>query len=616
MARIGKIGALVLALLAMAGAGAQDAAQPQAETVSMEVKRGDQLIIRNNRGRVEVTAGADDEIEVRYLKQVPRGQEQDLQVLLVRHRQRILLHTYNLGQPGNRVDLQVTVPADLEVTVRSISADVVLRELEGLVRVETLRGRILLDDLRAEVTRAYSKNGSVRMVSRRQPGETVQITTQGGDVECDLAAGLDLDLTASTGGQVSWDGYPSAYGKLERLMGRAKRASTLHIVSRSGEVAIRHGQEARFQQRGWSDLDNDSFERLPSVRLGPPVLHIPEEEHAERESGGKAGELQSSQGSGESAGGAATADVRPARTQDATARDATAQEEGVFRVSVERVRLNAVVRQRRSGALRPGLKSEDFRISEDGVERPLTNFMSGEEPFHLLLLLDLSGSTANYIRLLRRATRGFIDQMRPEDRIALATFSQDVRWLSTFTQQRDLLKRAVGRLRPQGPTILYEAVHQALRRMESIEGRKALVIFSDGVDDSLQGDFDSAADRTFNETFQAALESDAIVYTIFLDTEDSYGSVLDLYGGVIAEMAYREARGQLQRLARQTGGRLYRAEGAGQLAPAYEEIAEELRSLYTLAYRPAADASPGYKRIQVEVPGHPDLAVRHRRGYY
>lgn len=280
------------------------------------------------------------------------------------------------------------------------------------------------------------------------------------------------------------------------------------------------------------------------------------------------------------------------------------------------MRLNAVVRHRQSGALRPGLKAEDFRISEDGVERPLTNFMSGEEPFHLLLLLDLSGSTADYIRLLRRATRGFIDQMRPEDRIALATFSQDVRWLSAFTHERGLLKRAVGRLRPQGPTILYEAVHQALRRMQSIDGRKALVIFSDGVDDSLQGDFDGAANRTFSETFQAALESDAILYTIFLDTQDSYGSVLDLYGGVIAEMAYREARGQLQRLAQQTGGRLYRAKSAGQLAPAYQEIAQELRSLYTLAYRPAADAPSGYKRIQVEVPGGPELAVRHRRGYY
>ncbi|HSR67017.1 MAG TPA: VWA domain-containing protein [Acidobacteriota bacterium] len=576
---------LYLALLALLPLSAQGAQEPAPyEGVSIEANRGDQLIIRNHRGRVQVSPGNGSRVEVRYLKHAAREAEGDLQVLLVRHRHRIMLHTYNLGDPAAWTDLQVRIPADLEVSLNSISAQVHVRELKGLVKVETLRGPVILEDLQAEVLRAYSRSGTIRLISRVQPGETVQLSTDYGEVECDLASGLDLQLSVTTGGTVSWDGYPSAFGKLERSLGRAKRASTLQIASHAGDVSIRQGDEARLLEGGADEAGPAATDRPPPVPASqPPALRPPQPEAAPQ---GAEGDQQ---------------DV---------------PEEGVFRVNVDRVRLNAVVRHQETGALQAGLKAEDFRLWEDGVEQPLTNFMSGQEPFHLLLLLDVSGSTADYIRLLRQATVRFIEQMRPSDRIAVATFSQQVRWISGFTQDRELLKRAVRRLRPEGATALYEAVHQALGRLGQIEGRKALVIFSDGVDDSLLGDFESAPDRTFLETYQAALESDSILYTIHLDTQDFYGSALEVYGNVIAEMAYREARGQLRRLAQLTGGRLYQPSNAGQLSPAYEEIAEELRSLYTLAYQPPSSPSAAYKRIQVKVAGRPQLAVRHRRGYY
>lgn len=266
-----------------------------------------------------------------------------------------------------------------------------------------------------------------------------------------------------------------------------------------------------------------------------------------------------------------------------------------------------------SGRAITDLTKEDFTVYEDGVAQTITHFSSVEAPFDLVLLLDTSGSTESKITVMKRAAQRFVDLIGPEDRMAVFAFTRRLWLIAPFTRQRFVLKESIERISGGGGTAFYEALWQTLDALNRQSNRRrAIVVMTDGVDNSIGQPEQYPSRYTFEELFRRVEESDVIIYPIYLDTEEE----MVRRQRRESSRSYAIARGQLAQLAEQTGGTLYRAATVHDLAGVYERVASELRTIYSLAYSPADAARDGrWRALRVEV-HRPNVKIKSRRGYY
>jgi hypothetical protein len=157
------------------------------------------------------------------------------------------------------------------------------------------------------------------------------------------------------------------------------------------------------------------------------------------------------------------------------------------------------------------LRQEEFLLSEDGVGQQIAFFGKVSLPFHVVLMLDTSSSTRDKLRLIQQAAFAFVQQLQPADRVKVITFDDTVRDLNEFTNNRETLRAAIDGTRPGEGTKVYDAFELALNTIRRIQGRKAIVIFTDGMD----WHSDKA---TFNSTVRWLDEEGVIVYPIRYDT--------------------------------------------------------------------------------------------------
>ncbi|MFB3906602.1 MAG: VWA domain-containing protein [Acidobacteriota bacterium] len=268
------------------------------------------------------------------------------------------------------------------------------------------------------------------------------------------------------------------------------------------------------------------------------------------------------------------------------------------KVTANWIHLNTSVWDPRRKASVEGLGKEDFLLYENGVVQQVETCLPGDEPFHLLLLFDVSASTSAYIKLMRQAALHFAERLKPRDELAIFEFSSSVRCLLPFTSRRQAVSAAVGRLASADTTCLYDALLHSLGCLESIHGRKAMVVFSDGADNRLI-DRRHGSSAGFSDVQRALPEADCLVYVVFLSPRGTQG----------ADPTIELAAAQLRALAEESGGRVFTPQRPRELARAYEEIAEDLRHIYTLAYRRRGGLEGRYA-LRVEVKGRPGLSVR------
>ena len=230
--------------------------------------------------------------------------------------------------------------------------------------------------------------------------------------------------------------------------------------------------------------------------------------------------------------------------------------------------------------------------------------------------MDLSGSTERKIKIMKRAAQKFIDSLKPTDHIAVAGFTRRFFIISNFTTDHKLLKDRIDDIKNRhSGTAYYDAMWATLDLLYEVNAsRKAIVVLTDGVDNSLDHPDSSEYDpkHGFDELLERTIEADATIYPIYLDTEyETIGS-----GGRSGHEAYLTARKQLQALADQTGAMMFKAERAEDLEGVYQQVAAELHSLYSMAYTPKTIRRDGKWRritIGVELPG---AKVRTKRGYF
>jgi VWFA-related protein len=278
------------------------------------------------------------------------------------------------------------------------------------------------------------------------------------------------------------------------------------------------------------------------------------------------------------------------------------------------VNLNVSVTNR-SGAAFGNLKKENFRVAENGDNQKIEFFAPTTAPFNLVLLLDLSGSIQDKLEVVKSAALHFLDVIEPQDRVAVVTFTDQVRVVSQLTADRSELKQRIMAIRrPQGGTAFYEALWFSLvDTLRNSRGqRNAIVVMTDGVDSSLDRYNPAPTRVSFNQLAHRLEESDTLVFPIYLDTE--YEEVFER--GNSTSEAYAIGRDQLDRIAEVSGARLFKAEKASDLAGVYKQVAAAIRTMYSVGYYPTNPEKDGtYRRVRVTV-DKPDAAVRTRKGYY
>lgn len=276
----------------------------------------------------------------------------------------------------------------------------------------------------------------------------------------------------------------------------------------------------------------------------------------------------------------------------------------------------------RNGLYIPNLSKSNFKIFEDGKEQEIAYFGTSEKPFTVILLLDTSPSTEYKIDEIRSAAVAFVDQLKPQDQVMVIEFDGNVHVLTESTSDRQLIYKGIRKADFGGGTSLYEAVDFSLKkRLNKIDGRKAIVLFTDGVDTT-------SRKSTYDKTLALAEESDAMIFPIYYNTyfdnvrsSTVYDPFPDpIWGSQIprgtTSEEYALGRRYLEELADYTGGRVFRPESTpGGLTLAFEGIAEELRRQYQIGYIPADEGTPGQrKQIKVRV-DRPNLVVRARDSY-
>jgi Ca-activated chloride channel homolog len=254
----------------------------------------------------------------------------------------------------------------------------------------------------------------------------------------------------------------------------------------------------------------------------------------------------------------------------------------------------------RNGAIVGGLTQDNFAVTEDGHPQQIAVFEKQSElPLNLTLAIDTSGSVQKDLNQEAAAARRFAHALvRPQDQMSVMQFATEVRALTPFTNKLQLIDRGLNQLRGGWATALYDAIDQGSQRLGPKEGRKVLVVISDGDD--------TAKNTTYPEALEQALRNEVMIY-----------SLIDV---PIEASAGRSTGGEhaLITLSEQTGGKYFYVSEGG-LDKAFEKVSADLRTQYMIGYYPR-NQEPGrtFHRIRVTVPraSAEDFTVHHKTGYY
>jgi Ca-activated chloride channel family protein len=249
-----------------------------------------------------------------------------------------------------------------------------------------------------------------------------------------------------------------------------------------------------------------------------------------------------------------------------------------------------------------GLTKENFSLLEDGQQQNISIFeKQSAAPLSIALAVDTSLSTRHDLPLEQASAKRFAHAiLRPVDALSVYGFNEDVRESTSFTADLKRIDEGIDHIRLGAATALYDAIYVVSHALDRRQGRKVIVLITDGGD--------TISKINYKQAVRSAQEAEATVYSIIVvPIENSAG---------------RETGGEhaLIQLSEDTGGKYYYATSISQLDDAFQKISDELRTQYLLAYYPIHRTSfSDFRRIQVNVLGRPEAAayhVRNRAGYY
>lgn len=430
------------------------------------------------------------------------------------------------------------------------------------------------------------KGGNAPVIIRGQMA-SLTIETDGGNIAVHLPEKTSTDLSLHTIQGTLESQIPVAlFGSTDAhyLDGRIGKGGAPAIIrSRSGQIRILPDAATR-------------FEALNQIR-------------SQSRADDKEQEIASNKAT------TATESSRAVKVAINTEEDLPRLSEPLVKLETRLVNLNVKVTDKLGKPL-PALNKADFQILEDNVPQEIAHFEPITAPLNIVLLLDLSGSTEKKMKIMKSAAKSFVDSLNPNDRIAVAGFTRRFMVVSNFTTDRKLLKDRIGDIKNRhSGTAYYDAMWAALDLFDEANAtRKAIVVITDGVDNSLEyrKDHDYDPKHSYQELVERIIEADVTIYPVYLDTE--YETVVKR--GMSNHDAYVAARKQVAEVAELTGSEMFRADRAEDLEGVYKQVAAELHSLYSVAYTPMEMRKDGkWRKIQISV-NREGAKARTRHGYF
>ena len=270
------------------------------------------------------------------------------------------------------------------------------------------------------------------------------------------------------------------------------------------------------------------------------------------------------------------------------------QDQPIFRSNVRTVPVYATVIDT-SGRLVPDLEQSDFTILDNGKPADVSLFSNESQPFSAVVMLDTSASMTANLKLLNRAAEQFLLRLLPVDRAQVGAFNDKIQLSGTFTNNRDELIGALNDLYFGNPTRLNDGIAAGLDALQGIDGRRVVLVFTDGEDTSSRLGFKTVLER--------ARDEEVMVYSIGLESE---------YFNGMRVVKSRPSR-DLRKISDETGGGYFELIKTADLAPTFTRVAQELRSQYLIGFAPAALDGKVHK-LEVKV-AKPGMTVRARRSY-
>jgi len=264
----------------------------------------------------------------------------------------------------------------------------------------------------------------------------------------------------------------------------------------------------------------------------------------------------------------------------------------VIKVQVRLVEVYASIHDKK-GHFVDGLSRENFEVLEDGKPQQIAAFDSTTQSLSCAILLDTTGSMGEALPRVKNAMVKLIDELGPADSVAIYTFDERLVIRQDFTTDKNVAKRAALRTRAEGAAALFDALSEAAQELSRRSGKKVLILFTDGDDNSSALNASAAVAR--------AKKAGVPLYTI-AEGEATHSHNL---------------RKLLDELSERTGGAAYEVKKPAEMEQVFHEISEDVRHLYMISYRPPEGANDGkWRKIDVLVKGPKDYRVRAKEGYF
>lgn len=527
-----------------------------AEGARVELPVSGALRVENWRGNVRVEVWGEKEVSVTATIDGVTPKSSPVIIERTPKLLKISVARQRPGTPPQRVDLLVRLPERARAEVVTSSGEINISGTPAGLKARTIKG-----DIRAEVA-----------------------STGNADVTAETVSGkIDSALTASTV-SASERLFHATFGAGRNLM---------HLRSERGRIAL---------------VPAEAQTEIISVSPSPERVSFPEPEtQPTTYETRRPPTLVGVDNRGTGAGTPATPLATPEEIDD----------EDIVRVDTELVTVNMSVIDRGTNRGLTGLTQNEFKVYEDGAPQQIAHFEAASAPFNLFLLIDLSSSTQEVVKLIREAALHFVNAARPNDRISIITFGMVNVVVSPLTSDREALRRSIlGIDKHLGSTNLYDAVSftmDELQKNGKDSRRNAIVLMSDGLDSTLPNVTGDGSRIDYNDLLRRVRELDGVLYTLWLNTETEYSSLSMLD---VQPETFDLAHDRMSEMADAGGGIFYEVESLEDLADAYTRVVADLGTVYSIGYRPTNKQRDGkWRAIRVQV-SRPNAVARGKRGYY
>jgi Ca-activated chloride channel family protein len=266
----------------------------------------------------------------------------------------------------------------------------------------------------------------------------------------------------------------------------------------------------------------------------------------------------------------------------------------IFRTDTQAVPLYVTVTDQ-NGRLVPGLTRDDFTVLDNGAPQDLSVFDNNPRPFSVVVMLDTSLSMTLSMDYLKQAAEEFLMRLTPEDRAMVGAFNDKIQFATEMTDDRDALIGSLNDLMFGNPTRLFDAVDRSIDQLRPVEGRRVVLLFTDGED--------TASKLGAGEVIERARAEEVMIYSIWQETIMTVGGI---------QQRTRPERG-LRKMSDETGGGYFELKKTGNLGATFTRVAEELRAQYVLGFSPAKlDGKIHKLDVRVKTAG---LTARARKSY-